>query len=272
MSAATPTDPVVVRSASRRRAVGRGALRTTLMYMVSVGAALTAWECASRAGIGSGLLPPPVPVAREFWTDLRNGVLLTQAAASLRRIAIGFGLGVAVAIPTGLVMGWYRWVAGLFEPWVQFLRAIPPLALIPLVILFLGIGESAKIFLIFLAAYLGTVIAVYEGVRNIDRTLIAAARVLGAGDGTIFVRVVMPATVPYLFVGLRVGLSSAWATLVAAELIAANTGLGHMMETASTYFRITTVMVGVISIGILALVMDRMIVHLGRYLTRWQER
>ena len=177
-----------------------------------------------------------------------------------------------VAIPSGLIMAWYRWAAGLFEPWVQFLRAIPPLALIPLVILFLGIGESAKIFLIFLAAYLGIVIAVFEGARNVDRTLVAAARVLGAKDRTIFVRVVLPATVPYLFVGLRVGLGNAWATLVAAELIAANSGLGHMMENASTYFRITTVMVGVITIGVLALAMDRCIVYLGRYLTRWQER
>ena len=254
------------------RRPGRGVTGAIMMYLVSIGAALFAWEGASLAGVGSGLLPPPIPVAHEWWTDLTNGVLVTQAAASLQRIVIGFGLGVAVAIPTGLIMGWYRLAAGLFEPWVQFLRAIPPLALIPLVILFLGIGENAKDFLIFLAAYLGTVIAVYEGVRNVDRTLIAAARVLGARDSTILRRVVMPATLPYLFVGLRVGLGNAWATLVAAELIAANNGLGHMMETASTYFQITTVMVGVITIGMLALLMDRMIVHLGRYLTRWQER
>jgi NitT/TauT family transport system permease protein len=243
-----------------------------LYLAVSAAAAVGVWQLASTAGVGSGLLPAPVPVARELWNDITSGVLVTQATASLRRITIGFVLGVAVAIPTGLVMGWYRWAARLFEPWVQFLRAIPPLALIPLVIVLLGIGEWPKIFLIFLAAYLGTVIAVFEGVCNLDRTLVSAARVLGVGQTAIFVRVVIPATLPYLFVGLRVGLSNAWATVVAAELIAANSGLGHMMQTASTYFQITTVMVGVITIGFLALVMDRSIVYLGRYLTRWQER
>jgi NitT/TauT family transport system permease protein len=248
--------------------VGRG-----LIYlMLSAAAAIALWELVSLAGVGSGLLPGPAPVASELWHDLSNGTLIGQAGASLRRIVIGFALGIVVAIPTGFIMGWYRWAAGLFEPWVQFLRAIPPLALIPLVIVVIGIGENAKIFLIFLAAYLGMVIAVCEGVRNLDRTLVSAARVLGAGDRAIFMRVVVPATLPYLFVGLRVGLGNAWATVVAAEIVNANSGLGQMMENASNNVQMTTVMVGLITIGFLALIMDRTIVYVGRYLTRWQDR
>jgi NitT/TauT family transport system permease protein len=221
--------------------------------------------------VGGGLLPGPAAVAREGWHLLTSGFLEKQIAASLERVVIGFALGVVIAVPTGFVMGWYHWASGLIEPWVQFFRTIPPLALIPLVIVFFGIGESAKIVLIFLAAYLATVIAVFQGVRSVDRTLINAARVLGAGDATIFLRVVVPASVPYLFVGMRIALGNAWATLVAAELIAANSGLGHMMQTASTYFKIPTVIVGVISIGVLGFVMDRVILWLDRRLTRWQD-
>lgn len=241
------------------------------LYVASVCLGLLAWEIAAVTGVGSGLLPGPASVASTGWKLLRNGFLEEQVAASFERVAIGFTLGVLVAVPTGFVMGWYHWASGLIEPWVQFFRTIPPLALIPLVIVFLGIGESAKILLIFLAAYLSTVIAVFQGVRNVDRTLLSAARVLGAGDGTIFLRVVVPSSVPYLFVGMRIALGNAWATLVAAELIAATTGLGHMMQTASTYFEIPTVMVGVITIGVCGFAMDRAIMWLDRRLTRWQD-
>jgi len=241
------------------------------LYIASACLGFGIWEIAALAGVGNGLLPGPAPVVREGWDLLSNGFLERQILASLQRVAIGFALGVVIAIPTGFVMGWYHWASGLIEPWVQFFRTIPPLALIPLVIVFLGIGQSAKILLIFMAAYLATVIAVFQGVRNVDRTLINAARVLGAGDGVIFLRVVVPSSVPYLFVGMRIALGNAWATLVAAELIAATTGLGHMMQTASTYFQIPTVIVGVISIGVLGFAMDRAIMMLDRRLTRWQD-
>jgi NitT/TauT family transport system permease protein len=254
-----------------------GAVRRTLtsgrmlMYAASVCLGLAIWQIAAMTGVGHDLLPGPATVASKFWELTRSGFLEQQVAASLERVAIGFVLGVVIAVPTGFVMGWYRWASGLIEPWVQFLRTIPPLALIPLVIVFLGIGQSAKVMLIFLAAYLATVIAVFQGVRNVDKTLINAARVLGAGDRTIFLSVVVPAALPYILVGMRIALGNAWATLVAAELIAATSGLGHMMQTAATYFQISTVMVGVITIGVLGFVMDRGILWLDRRLTRWQD-
>jgi NitT/TauT family transport system permease protein len=169
-------------------------------------------------------------------------------------------------------MGWYTIGRGLFEPWIQFFRTIPPLALLPLVLVLLGIGEVPKVFVIFLAAFLACVISTYQGVVNVDRTLINAARVLGAKDGAIFLRVVVPASTPFILVGMRVGLGSAWATLVAAELLAAQAGLGYRMQQAQTYYDLATIFVSIVVIGILGLVMDRLLLLAETRLTGWQER
>ena len=169
-------------------------------------------------------------------------------------------------------MGWYGWARGLLEPWVQFFRTIPPLAIIPLAIVLMGIGEQPKIFVIFLAAFLACVISTFQGVVQVDRTLINAARVLGAKDATIFVRVVIPASTPFILVGMRVGLGAAWATVVAAELIAAQQGLGYRMQQAQIYYDLPTIFVGIIVIGIFGLLMDRSLLLIESKLTSWQER
>lgn len=169
-------------------------------------------------------------------------------------------------------MGWYGIVRGLVEPYVQFFRVIPPLAIIPLAIVTLGIGEIPKIFVIFLAAFLSSVVATYQGVIGVDRTFIDAARVLGASDFTIFRRVVVPASTPFIMVGVRIGLGSSWATVVAAELIAAQSGLGFRMQQAELYYDLPTIFVSLIAIGVLGLAMDRAVVALDRRLTAWQER
>jgi NitT/TauT family transport system permease protein len=136
----------------------------------------------------------------------------------------------------------------------------------------MGIGETPKIFVIFLASFLACVIATFQGVVGVDKTLINAARVLGAKDGTIFARVVVPASMPFILVGMRVGLGSSWATLVAAELIAAQQGLGYRMQSAQLYYDLPTIFVGLISIGVLGLLMDRVLLFAERRLTNWQER
>jgi NitT/TauT family transport system permease protein len=136
----------------------------------------------------------------------------------------------------------------------------------------MGIGETPKIFVIFLASFLACVIATFQGVVNVDKTLINAALVLGAKDGTIFARVVVPASTPYILVGMRVGLGSSWATLVAAELIAAQQGLGYRMQSAQLYYDLPTIFVGLITIGVLGLLMDRILLSAEKNLTSWQER
>jgi NitT/TauT family transport system permease protein len=218
------------------------------------------------------VLPGPVDVLNRAVTLLLNGQLVGDIFASLRRVLSGFVLGVALAIPVGFLMGWYRIARSLIEPWVQFFRMIPPLAVIPLAIVTLGIDESPKIFVIFLASFLSSVVATYQGVISVDRTLINAARVLGAKDATIFARVIVPASVPFILVGVRIGLGSAWATVVAAELIAAQSGLGYRMQQAQLYYDLPTIFVSLITIGILGLFMDRLLQAADRRLTQWQER
>ena len=149
---------------------------------------------------------------------------------ALNAAAVAFALGVLLAVPVGFLMGWRRLARGLIEPYVQFFRMIPPLAVIALASVIMGIGELPKVFVIFVAACLSSVVAVHGGMISVDKTLIYAARVLGAGDCTIFRRVVAPASLPFIMVGLRIGLGSSWATVVAAELIAAQSGLGVRMQ------------------------------------------
>lgn len=228
------------------------------------------WWLATE--FGSQEVPNPAIVAAKFVELAANGQLWGDMLASLRRVLTGFILGAGLAVPVGFLMGWYKPARAIIDPWVQFLRVIPPLAIIPLAIVTLGIDEKPKIFVIFLAAFLSSVVATYQGVISVDRTYINAARVLGAKDGTIFAKVVVPASTPFILVGFRIGLGSAWATVVAAELIAAQSGLGFRMQQAQLYYDLPTIFVSLIMIGILGLIMDRIVVYADRYLTRWQER
>ena len=139
-------------------------------------------------------------------------------------------------------MGLYQPIHLLIEPIIQFLRNIPALAYIPLVVVAQGVGESAKITVIFISTFLVMIITVYQGVKEVDSTLIKAARVLGAKDKDIFLKVVIPASVPYILVGMRLGLGASLTTLIAAELTGSNAGLGQMIQEASLYFRMDIVM------------------------------
>jgi NitT/TauT family transport system permease protein len=218
------------------------------------------------------IIPSPPAVLAKAFDLAANGTLFTDIGASLARVLVGFALGTLLAIPVGFLMGWYSTIRDLLHPWVQFLRMIPPLAILPLSIVLLGTGETARIFVIFLASFLAAIVATFQGVVSVDRTLVNAARVLGAKDGTIFLRVVVPASSPFIFVGMRVGLGSSWATLVASELIAAQQGLGFRMQQAELYFDLSTIFVSIIAIGVLGLLMDRILMAIERKVTSWQER
>lgn len=240
-----------------------------LLAALSVLLGIGSWWLLALTGLK---LPTPPEVVSRGIELMMDGTLVADIGASLTRVLTGFALGTAVAIPVGFLMGWYASARALIEPWVQFFRTIPPLAIIPLAIVLLGIGEEPKILVIFLAAFFACVISTFQGVVDVDRTLINAARVLGAKDGAIFVRVVVPASVPFILVGMRVGLGASWATLVAAELIAAQQGLGYRMQQAQLYYELPTIFVGLVVIGVLGLVMDRLLLLAERKLTGWQER
>ncbi|MEV1175324.1 ABC transporter permease [Nonomuraea sp. NPDC049784] len=244
--------------------------RAVALNLIAVAIGLALWTLLAVVGVQG--LPTPLQVAAKAGELIADGTLLEDALASLRRVLLGFLLGTLLAVPVGFLMGWYATARGLLEPYVQFFRTIPPLAIIPLAIVLLGIGEVPKVFVIFLAAFLSSVVATFQGVVDVDKTLINAARVLGASDRTIFLKVVVPASTPFILVGMRVGLGSAWGTLVAAELIAAQEGLGFRMQQAQLYYDLSTIFVGLITIGVLGLLMDRLLLLAERHLTDWQER
>lgn len=241
-----------------------------IVNVLSVAIGIGLWGFVTSRGIVG--LPTPMQVVTQAISQAKSGTLLADALASLGRVMTGFVLGVALAIPVGFLMGWYRLARGIIEPYVQFFRTIPPLAIIPLAIVTMGIEETPKIFVIFLAAFLSSVVATYQGVISVDRTLLSAARVLGAKDFIIFRRVVIPASTPYIMVGVRIGLGSSWATVVAAELIAAQSGLGFRMQQAQLYYDLPSIFVSLIAIGVLGLIMDRCVMAADRILTSWQER
>lgn len=242
-----------------------------LLYAVSLIGGLAVWWLLADL-VFPQTLPNPWQVVSSGRQLAASGQLWGDIEPSLLRVLAGFVIGSLAAVPVGFGMGWYRLARGLMEPWVQFFRTIPPLALTPMIIVFFGIGETAKVIVIMLAAFLSTVIATYQGVRSTDVTLIKAARVLGAGDWVIFRRVVVPATLPFIFTGARIGLGSAWATLVAAELVAANSGLGYLMQTSEQYFDTAAIIVAIICIGVLGFLMDRLLLALEARLTRWQDK
>jgi NitT/TauT family transport system permease protein len=218
------------------------------------------------------LVPAPTEVAARFWTMLTRERFVVDIAMSSERVVLGVALGILCAVPVGFLLGWYRPVRRFVDPLINFFRALPPIALIPLVIVYFGIGELAKVVILFYAAFFAGVIVMYEGIAQISPIYLRVARTLGATDLEIFRRVVVPLTVPHILTALRVALGVAWATLVASELIAAQQGLGAVIQNASSFFRLDTIYVGIIAIGAIALVMDLALRGLTRRLVAWQER
>ncbi|WP_326686370.1 MULTISPECIES: ABC transporter permease [unclassified Streptomyces] len=270
MAVIVPPEKTAVAQAPRRTA-RRSRRRPLALNAAALVAGVVVWAVVAALGLVENL-PTPLAVAQKAGDMVADGTLTTDTLASLRRVFLGYALGVVVAVPVGFLMGWYSTVRALVEPYIQFFRTIPPLALIPLTVVLLGIGEVPKIAVICLASFMACVVASFQGVVDVDRTLINAARVLGASDRVIFAKVVVPASTPFILVGMRIGLGASWATVVAAELIGAQEGLGYRMQKASTWFEMDTIFVSLITIGVLGLLMDRLLLLAERRLTGWQER
>jgi NitT/TauT family transport system permease protein len=235
--------------------------------------AVAVWYGVRWSGlVNPSLIPAPHRVAAKFVELLLHGGLLVDIYASTRRVLLGVISGIAVAVPVGFVLGWYRPARIVAGPMINFFRALPPIALIPLVIVYFGVDEIAKLVILFYASFFSGVIVMYEGVSQITPLYIRVAKALGASEWEIFRKVIIPLTLPHILTALRVALGVAWATLVASELIAAQRGLGAMIQNASTYFLLDTIYVGIICIGCIALLMDLMLRRISARLLVWQER
>lgn len=236
---------------------------------------LILWEVLTDGThtISTKFLSSPLGIAEEFVTLLRTGYVGTPLwqnfAASLGRTFTGYVLSAIVAIPIGLWMGLNPWVRAVLAPLFNLLRPVPAIALIPLFVLWFGIGEMSKILVIFLASFLYVVLNTSAGVATVPEGLIRAAINLGASRGQLFRYVIFPAALPSIMTGLKTGLAVSWAVVVAAELIAAQKGLGYMIEDAATFYRIKDVYVGVILIGVIGLLMNTTLEAIERRALHW---
>jgi NitT/TauT family transport system permease protein len=236
-------------------------------------ALLAVWYAVRFSGlVKATLVPTPAHVLATFWYLLTQKGLAVDALVSTLRVLAGLICGILLAIPIGFMLGWHRSIGRFFDPLVNFFRALPPIALIPLVIVYFGIGETAKVAILFYAAFFSGVIVMYEGIAQISPLYIRVARTLGATDWEIFRRVIVPLSIPHVLTATRVALGVTWATLVAAELVAAQRGLGAVIQDASNYFQISTIYVGIICIGAVALAMDVMLRAIAARMVSWQER
>lgn len=251
----------------------QGAAWVNLLYVVvSVAVVMLLWHIVSSPGMKSAkVFASPSAVLKAFAAKVRTGKIWEHLGYSVGRVLTGFSLAFVAALPVSFLMGWYEPFRRFFQPWISFLKCIPPLAFIPLVIVGAGVGESAKVIVIFIAAFLVMVITIYGGVVNVDNTLIKAARVLDSNDRTIFFKVVVPASTPYIFTAVRLGLSSSLTTLIAAELTGAQVGLGQMIQEASNYFNMDVVLMGIILIGLVGITFEKVVTFFERRLTAWQE-
>jgi ABC-type nitrate/sulfonate/bicarbonate transport system permease component len=235
---------------------------------------LFAWQFASRVWLPSidpqmaVLMPAPSTIVSTAAGMIASGELFYHLMASLKREAMAF-LFAASAIPLGIAMGWWRLVYDQVNPILEILRPVPPLAWIPLSILWFGIGDEQNEFIIFLGIFFPILVNTIVGVKNIDPILVRAARSLGASERKLLARIVFIGALPQIITGVRIGLGVGWMALVAAELVGANSGLGFVINDARSMLRTDTIIVGMLAIGLIGLLIDTAILALGRVLLPW---
>ena len=243
-----------------------------LWVLISFLAAMVLWTVLSVIPQTSRAFPNVIVVLRSIKTMIDRGVLFTDIGSSMISVISGYFLGFVIALPTAILMAWYKPVRYIIEPWIQFIRNIPPLAYVPLIVIAAGVGRKPQIIVITIACFLTMCITIYQGVINVDETLIKAARVLGATDRDIFIRVIAPATLPFILTAVRLGASVALTTLIAAESTGAYAGLGMRIRSLNNSFESAPMLMYVILIGIIGLIVEKVIKYLERRLTSWQEK
>ncbi|MER8395772.1 ABC transporter permease [Mesorhizobium sp. M1340] len=248
---------------------GRAGIRFLSRYGVLI-AFLALWQVSSSAGwVNTAVLPPIDMIVAALWKGLAGGTLLGDIAISLQRAGLAFAAAVLVAIPLGLFMGQVRTVETALDPILQVFRQTSALALYPVFILLLGLGEASKVFVIFWATLFPLLLNTIGGVKQVDPKLLEMARVYGARQLTVFRRVVLPGAVPSIFVGLRLSATTALLLLIASEMIGANKGIGFQVMNAQYNFQIPLMFAAIVILAGLGLIANQALVSLQRRLCRW---
>ncbi|KMV33600.1 MULTISPECIES: aliphatic sulfonate ABC transporter permease SsuC [Franconibacter] len=228
------------------------------------------WQFASQTGwLSTRILPSPEGVVEAFWNLSASGELWHHLAISAWRALIGFSIGGAIGLMLGLISGLSRWGERLLDTSIQMLRNVPHLALIPLVILWFGIDESAKIFLVALGTLFPIYINTWHGIRNIDQGLLEMARSYGLSGFSLFAQVILPGALPSIMVGVRFALGLMWLTLIVAETISANAGIGYLAMNAREFLQTDVVVVAIVLYALLGKLADVSAQQLERLWLRW---
>ena len=255
-------------------------LRRTVLGLLVPAVVLVIWQVAgSRPGM-AGILPTPMLVL-EGWhgwifgspgmgLNPYLGSWMSNVQYSSMRVAQGFFLAALIGVPLGLLIGWSRLVQQLFDPLIQSLRPIPITAWLPFSIALFGIRDMGAIFLIFLGGFYAIVVNTTQGARDVERNLVRAALMMGASPWTLLMRVILPAALPNIFTGMRLGLGIAWTAVVAAEMVAVKSGLGYVLWDAYYVGRMDIVFADMASIGMMGFLSDRLIIWIERRVLTWR--
>jgi NitT/TauT family transport system permease protein len=281
MSAETAAAPTRAAATERFVLLAHLGMRQALLAISLPLAVIIIWQLAANDGsLFGGVLPSPERVWKA-WTvwafgpaaqglNPYSGTWLANLTFSAERVAKGFACAIIVGVPAGIAIGWNRLASGALDPTVQLLRPIPITAWLPFSIAVFGIRDVGAIFLISLGAFYPIVVNTAQGARDVERNLVRAALMMGAGRWTVLRRVVLPASLPSIFTGLRIGLGIAWTAVIVAEMVAVKSGLGYVLWDAYYVGRMDVVIADMASIGLLGLISDRLIVLIERWLLDWR--
>lgn len=232
---------------------------------------LILWETAPRIGlVDSTFFPPFSKVAESWWGLLISGDLYAHFQASILRSFIGFGLGIVIAIPLGIVIGWYPLANELLNPLLELFRNTAALALLPVFILLLGIGETSKISIVLFACIFPILLNTINAVRNVDPLLIKSAKSMGLPSYKLFYKVILPASIPTIFTGIRMAGASSILVLIAAEMVGAKEGLGYLINYSQQNFQIPQMYAGILTISLLGVAINYLLVSLERRFSSWK--
>lgn len=263
------------REAAARR---RSSIKYLAISVAVVAVVLIVWQLAVQFGlVSTRFFDSPLGVietiVRKFRDTKPDGGLLWQHIyASAMVVWFGFLLAAVIGIPLGLFMGWYGLCDRIVRPLFEIIRPIPSLAWIPIVLLFLGIGVSARAVVIFTGCFVATVLNTYTGIRSASQTLINVARTCGASNFTVFRTIGIPSAMPMIFAGLKSSMGSAWGTIVAAEMLASSNGLGYMIQMGRSFGEVSLILAGIIVIGILGFISSGIIGLIESAVLKWRPK
>jgi NitT/TauT family transport system permease protein/sulfonate transport system permease protein len=231
---------------------------------------LAIWSILSATKVVSELmLPSPLAVVKAGFEEGANGVLLPNVLVSLQRVLIGYALAVMVGVGLGLFVGWNELLYRIFNPVIEALRPIPPIAWVPLAVLWFGLTDKAGYYIVFIGPVFPIFVTTATAVRATGKHYVNAALCLGANDWALLTRIILPGAMPEIFTALRIGIAMAWTCVVAAELVAAQSGLGYQMWQSRELFRSADVIFGMVIIGTLGFASNYVVLLIERRVLRW---